>query len=162
MLVLFAGNAPGTRHDLLENGPLLTQPDLHRNHILVVDDELVARRLLVRMLEKGGPYTCRTAASTLEAKVLLEAEEFGLVITDSRMWGEEGIELVRQIGDEYPDTATIMVSGMDDGTLRNLALQSGASFFLGKPFAQEELLVKVAEALEMRDEAIKLRRHRDH
>lgn len=113
------------------------------------------------MLEKGAGYRCMTAASTLEAKGLLETNRFGLVITDSRMWGEEGMELIRVISDEYPDTATIMVSGQDDPKLANLALQSGASSFLAKPFDQSQLLAKVEEALDRRDEEIKLRRHRD-
>ena len=140
---------------------MLQHPDPDRNRVLVVDDELAARRLLVRILERAGPYSCMTAASTLEAKGLLESHRFGLVITDSRMWGEEGIELVRMIGDEYSDTATIMVSGQDDPKLEDLALQSGAHSFVAKPFDAEQILAKVAEALDKRDEAVKQRRHRD-
>src|SRR6266853_924722 len=58
-------------------------------------------------------YECSTAASANEALELLAVETFALVITDMMMPGRNGIELLRETKARYPDTAVIMVSGID-------------------------------------------------
>ena len=126
----------------------------------MVDDELTARRLIVRIL-KGMDIECASAAGVVEARGLLETQSYGLLITDMRMWGEEGLDLLRFVSDEYPDMATIMVSGQADEELERRALQAGASYFIRKPLVAEDLLEKVQAALDQSDEATKLRKHRE-
>ncbi len=138
----------------------MTASDLAAKRVLVVDDELTARRLVVRIL-KGKDFECASAASVPEARGLLEAQSYALLITDMRMWGEEGLELIRFVTEEYPDMATIMVSGQDEGELEKRALQAGATFFIRKPLVVEDLLEKVEAALDGREEAIKLRKHQE-
>lgn len=126
---------------------------------LVVDDDLGSRRLMTRVLERQG-FKCNSAASVGEARGLLEEEEYALLVTDMRMWGEEGLDLVRFASDEYPDVAVIMVSGMDSADLGRKAVQAGASFYVQKPIELDDFAQKVKVALEKREEAIKLRKHR--
>lgn len=126
---------------------------------LVVDDDLASRRLMTRVLERQG-FKCNSAASVGEARGLLEDEEYALLVTDMRMWGEEGLDLVRFATDEYPDVAVIMVSGMEATDLAQKAVQAGASFYIQKPIELDDFAQKVKVALEAREEAIKLRKHR--
>lgn len=139
---------------------MMFRPDAVRRRILIVDDDLSNRRLMVKALTREG-YECTAAASVVEAKGLLEGNSYSVLITDMRMWGEDGLELVRFTTDEYPDMAAIMVSGLADSDLASKSRQAGASAFLQKPMDIEELLKEVEIAVDSRDEAIKLRKHRE-
>jgi len=66
------------------------------------------------------------------------------------MPGESGLSLVRQILAKHPDTATIMVTGMDDPRIANFALEQGAYGYVIKPFEPNEILINVANALRRR------------
>ncbi len=114
--------------------------------------------MIVKVLERKG-FQCNAAASVAEAQGLLETQEYALLITDMRMWGEEGLDLVREATEQYPTMAAIMVSGLDDPDLAKKAIQGGAAYFIGKPFEGEDLVEKTEAALEARAEMIKLRRH---
>lgn len=128
--------------------------------VLVVDDELATRRMIVKVLTRKG-FKCNAAASVIEAQGLLGTQEYALLITDMRMWGEEGLDLVRSATEQYPTMAAIMVSGLDDPELAKKAIQGGAAYFIGKPFKGEDLIEKVEAALDAREEMIKLRRHQE-
>lgn len=138
----------------------MLRPDAVRRRILIVDDDLSNRRLMVKALAREG-YECTAAASVVEAKGLLEDNSYSVMITDMRMWGEDGLELVRFSTDEYPDMAAIMVSGLPASDLASKARQAGVSAFFEKPANIEELLTEVENAVDSRDEAIKLRKHRE-
>lgn len=128
--------------------------------VLVVDDDLAQRSAIARMLKPKG-FQCSSAASVVEAQGLLETQPYALLITDMRMWGEEGLDLIRSASDDYPEMAAIMISGLDDPDLAKKAVQAGASEFMAKPFDAKDLLEKVEAVLDARDEMIKLRRHQD-
>jgi DNA-binding NtrC family response regulator len=132
--------------------------DPGRNRVLVVDDELTHRMMMARMLRKAG-YQCGTAMSTSEARYALSNDTFGLLVTDIRMWAEDGLELVRYVDDEYPDTFSIVVTGFADVQLEEVARRSGAYKLLQKPFNSDEFTQAVGEAFEKRDAEVALRRH---
>src|SRR5688500_1483026 len=79
--------------------------------ILIVDDEEPIRTLFARCL--GDRYSCVTAAGSQEALLLLASETIALVISDVQMPGLSGVELLRRITANFPETAVIMVSGVD-------------------------------------------------
>ena len=114
--------------------------------------------MIVKVLERKG-FQCNAAASVIEAQGLLETQEYALLITDMRMWGEEGLDLVRSATEQFPTMAAIMVSGVDDADLAKKAVQGGAAYFIAKPFEGDDLVEKVNAALEAREEMIKLRKH---
>ena len=89
-------------------GVLPTDPG--DNRVLVVDDDLSLRMSMVRALRREG-YDCHAATSTAEARHELRRGHYGLVITDLRMFAEDGIELVREVSDRYRNTYSIVVSG---------------------------------------------------
>ncbi len=123
--------------------------DRNFERILVVDDDVGARRMLARILERFQ-YPAETAADTVEAREMLRKQEFALVLTDMNMPGGTGLELVRHIADAYPDTATIMVTGEDDAELARVALDLGAYGYIVKPYGPNEIPINVLNALQRR------------
>jgi two-component system NtrC family sensor kinase len=116
--------------------------------ILIVDDEESVRRLFASCLSEH--YTCVTAADAQEALLRILSEPFALVLSDVQMPGLNGIELLRKLTEHFPDTAVIMVSGIDR-TQRVLdAVRLGAYDYLVKPCDLEVLELTVERALERR------------
>lgn len=116
--------------------------------ILIVDDEEPIRNLFASCL--GERYSCVTAAGAQEALALLANETFALVLSDVQMPGLSGVELLRRITEQYPDTAVIMASGVDR-TQRVLdAVRLGAFDYLIKPCDLDVLELSVERALEKR------------
>jgi putative two-component system response regulator len=127
--------------------------------ILVVDDEEPIRRVLCRLLNRNG-YTSDGAATADEAMTQLRNKDYALVLTDVDMPGASGLDLTMQILAEFPDTATVMVTGMDDAKLANAALEMGAYGYIIKPFEPNEILINVANAMRRRGLEIENRNHR--
>lgn len=139
--------------------PGVLPDDPGRNSILVVDDDMNQRMLVIRILRKQG-YECSGAASTREAKQQLRVNAFGLLVTDLRMFEEDGIELVRYVSDNYPDTASVVVTGFLAPEGAEALSRAGAFAVFSKPLDREEFLSVVTEAMEKRQANFELRRHR--
>ena len=127
--------------------------------VLVVDDEEPIRKVLRRLLDRNG-YDCMTAADAGEARKLLRDKPFAIVLTDMNMPGVSGLDLIMQITAEYPDIATVMITGLDDAKLADAALEMGAYGYIIKPFEPNEVLINVANALRRRSLEIENRNHR--
>jgi putative two-component system response regulator len=138
----------------------VSQPTTGAGKILIVDDEEPTRRMLGRLLEGYG-YTCLLAGDALEARQRLNQEEFVLILCDMNMPGESGLELVRHVLNTYPHTAAVMVTGLDDPQLANIALEIGAYGYIIKPFEANEVLINVANALRRRRLEIENKAHRE-
>jgi two-component system NtrC family sensor kinase len=116
--------------------------------ILIVDDEESIRWLFADCL--GARYYCTTAANAEEALSALAREGFALVLADVSMPGLSGVELLRRVVAQYPDTAVVMISGVDR-TQRVLdAVRLGAFDYLLKPIDLHVLELAVERALERR------------
>jgi putative two-component system response regulator len=126
---------------------------------LVVDDEAPARRMLARVLERGG-YRCSVASGAKEARELLDERDIAVVLTDMDMPGESGLELITDLSRTRPDVATVMVTGLDDTNLAKAALEVGAYGCIIKPFEPSEVLIGIANALRRRELEIETREHR--
>ena len=128
--------------------------------ILAVDDDAHARRLVQLLLEEAGHH-CSTAGSAAEAWACLRERPFELVLCDIHMPGQSGLELARHIIAEHPDTAVVMVTGVDDPEIGRSSLSFGAYGYLVKPYRSTDLLMSVTNALHRRDQERSARRHRD-
>ena len=128
--------------------------------ILIVDDEAPIQRMLGRLLEQYG-YVCTLASNAKEARLCLGEKEFALILCDVNMPGESGLDLVKHVLSEYPHTAAVMVTGLDNPQLAGSALEIGAYGYILKPFESNEILINVANALRRRRLEIENRAHRD-
>lgn len=139
--------------------PILTAPatDTATGKVLVVDDEAISRRLLELHLRRLG-HTPVMVSSVAEARKILVSEArsgFLCVITDFRMPGETGMDLLAWLQREEPTLACILLTATADRQMVLDALRSGAADFIEKPFRQEELAAAVVKA----GETTRLRRH---
>ena len=123
---------------------------------LVVDDEPRLRRVLVQLLEHDG-FRCREAGTGAEGLTAMEAEPAPLVISDLRMPEMDGVTLLGQLVQRWPDTAVLMVSAVADVDIAVKCLQLGALDYVSKPFNLEEVRARVKQALERRQLRLELK-----
>ena len=120
----------------------------HDRRVLIVDDEASVRNLYASYLNET--YSCATAGDAQAALELMASEQFALVLSDIQMPGLSGTELLRKIVERYPDTAVIMISGVDRTQRVIDAIRVGASDYLVKPCDLDVLSLCVERALERR------------
>lgn len=116
-------------------------------HILVVDDSAGTREVLERNLLADG-HKVVTAASVSAALAILAKSAVDLVITDMRMPGGDGMELVRHVRDHCRGTGVIMVTGFATVGGAVSAMREGVDDYLPKPFSDEELRHAVRTAID--------------
>jgi putative two-component system response regulator len=116
---------------------------------LVVDDEPRLRQVLMRLMEGEG-FECFEASSGAGAMDVLRHTPVTLVLTDLRMPQMDGIELLRQVRMQYPDTAVVLITAVADVDIAVSCLAIGAMDYLMKPFNLDEVRARVAQALEKR------------
>ena len=114
--------------------------------ILIVDDEAAVRRTLERIVKKVH-RECVLASSAEEARRILKEEVFALILCDIRLPGESGMDLVSHTLFKYPETAVIMVSGVEDPEVVKKALKMGVYGYMIKPFKPSEVIINVSSAL---------------
>jgi len=113
-------------------------PETRKTGILLVDDEEGIRNVLsIALMDMGHPVCA--AAGYKEALELFRKEKPGIVLTDIKMPGKDGIDLLKAIKEESPDTEVIMVTGHGDLDLAIKSLKSEASDFITKPIQDEVL-----------------------
>ncbi|MCC6427119.1 MAG: sigma-54-dependent Fis family transcriptional regulator [Phycisphaerales bacterium] len=115
--------------------------------ILVVDDSPGTREVLDRNLRAEG-HQVRSAANVAAALEVLGREPIDLVVTDMRMPGADGMELVRHVRDHCRGTGIIMVTGFATVGGAVSAMREGVDDYLPKPFSEDELRHAVRTALE--------------
>ena len=120
--------------------------ETNRRKILIVDDEASVSRTLERIL-KRIQQECLLAFSAEEARRIMKEETFDLILCDNRLPGESGMDLIGHVFSEYPETAVIMVSGVEDPDVVEKALELGAYGYIVKPFKPSEVIINVSSAL---------------
>ena len=125
-----------------------------KRSILVVDDEKYIREGLASALELDG-YNGMQAESAEQAWSIINSEPVDMVITDLRMPGMGGAELLRKIYTTYPTIPVVVLTG--HGTIEDAvaAMQNGAVDFLTKPVNLDHLSVLIKRSLSSRDMARK-------
>ena len=124
-------------------------PHADARKCLIVDDEPRLRRVLARLLEGQG-FTCFEAGSGTEALEIMQREAVPLVMSDLRMPEMDGEALLSEIVARWPDTAVIVVNAVTEVESAVACLQLGAFDYVAKPFHNEEVRARVAQALDKR------------
>ncbi|GBC80227.1 Transcriptional regulatory protein ZraR [bacterium HR09] len=115
--------------------------------LLIVDDELHMRESLARWFLEDG-YEVETAGDAKAALALLGRQTFDAIITDIRMPGMDGLELLKQIKEVNPHATIILITAYASVASAVEALKAGAYDYLVKPFDPEELSRVVERACE--------------
>jgi DNA-binding NtrC family response regulator len=122
-----------------------------RKSILVVDDEKLQREAYERPLTAAG-YDVTTASSGEAALKFANDRKFDLVLTDLKMTGMSGLELLQQLTALDPATSVILITGHGTIDSAKEALRTGAFEYLEKPVDEKPLLETVSRALSKPDE----------
>ncbi|MEW5912189.1 MAG: hybrid sensor histidine kinase/response regulator [Thermodesulfobacteriota bacterium] len=117
------------------------------NRLLVIDDEPGIRRMMSLSLAADG-FQVQTAGSGEEGLKLFAAEHPDIVLTDIKMPGMDGIEVLKRIKQNDPATEVIVITGHGDLDLAIRSLQLEASDFVTKPINDQALAVALARAAE--------------
>ena len=115
--------------------------------LLIIDDEEGIRKVLAVSIASDG-YEVFTASGGEEGIALFKKESPSIILTDIKMPGMDGIEVLQQIKELNPNTEIIMITGHGDMDLAIEALKLDASDFLNKPIKDEALSVALRRAKE--------------
>ncbi len=122
---------------------------MSKGSLLVVEDEERQRTTLAGFLSKRG-YGVEQAASGEEALERLKSSAFDLVLTDQKMQGIDGLELLAQVKARNPETEVILITAFGDVPSAVQAVKHGAYEYLTKPVDLEKLEISLERALEKR------------
>ena len=117
-----------------------------KTRVLVVDDEPVICDLLRDELNEQG-YNCTTVLSGNDALAKLAKVDFKVVLLDIRLPGMSGMEVLREIWLNHRDTATIMITAINDVATAVEAMKLGASDYIVKPFDLDRINDGIHNAL---------------
>jgi DNA-binding NtrC family response regulator len=117
--------------------------------ILIIDDEKSLLELLTVVFKKEG-YTVRTAASAAGGFEILAKEDVDLVVTDIKMPGADGMDILRYARENLPDLPVILITAYGSIPQAVEALKAGALDYVVKPFDVEELKIIVGRGLAAR------------
>jgi ATP-dependent Lon protease len=120
-----------------------------RPRILVIDDEEVARKNLSHILERDN-YELIIAEDSRDALAKIDATAFDVVISDLKMPGSSGMEILEHIRIGQPETRVIMLTAYATVPSAVEAMKKGAFSYIAKPFKLEEVRGTVKQALESR------------
>jgi len=138
---------------------------MEKSRILVVDDEAVVREGVRRILE-GDRYSVESCASGRAALDAMQEKDFDMVITDLKMPGMGGLEVLKTIKILQPEIPVIIITGYSTVDTAVDAMKNGAIDYIAKPFTPEQLIEKVCKAFEQKtmllDELYLRKELRDH
>jgi len=118
-------------------------------YCLVVDDEDRLRQILSRVM-RGDGFRCIEASCGEEAIEYLRRHPVALMLSDLRMPGMDGMELLSRAREHNPDMAIVMITGVPDIEDAVNCLANGAMDYLMKPFHLEEVRLRVSKAMDRR------------
>jgi two-component system NtrC family response regulator len=117
--------------------------------VLIVDDDASLRRVLEYNLVEDG-HDVVTAVDGKNAMSALLEERFDIVLTDIKMPGMDGMDLLREIKTRAPETEVIVITAFGTIEMAVEAMKAGAFEYITKPFNRDELKITVRKAVRMR------------
>jgi two-component system response regulator AtoC len=117
-----------------------------KGSVLLVDDDPAVAKVLGALLAQAG-LTVHTAKSGAEALGLLGQKPIDVVVSDVRMPGMSGLELLSEVTRAYPDVPIVLMTAHGTVPMAVEAMKAGAADFILKPFDREEILFTLRKAL---------------
>jgi DNA-binding NtrC family response regulator len=115
--------------------------------VLIVDDDASMLSYVALIADSYGICEIDVASSGDEALAKMALQQFDLLITDLRMPGMNGLDLMEQVGARCPHTRLIMMTAHSDAKTTKRAFELGAYEVLAKPFSKQRLLIAIVGAL---------------
>jgi DNA-binding response OmpR family regulator len=120
-------------------------------HVLLVEDEVSIANGLKMVLSEEG-YGVDVAMTGLDALKLFKDTGFDLVVSDLRLPDIDGMDVIKAIKQERPDTKVVIITGYPSVSTAVESAKMGVSDYLRKPFTDDDFLAAVSEALTKREE----------
>lgn len=114
--------------------------------ILILDDEPIVCKRLRPAFQKAG-YEVETFTDSASAMARIEAKRFDIVITDLKMQGTDGMQLLSRTKEIWPDTNVIVITGFATSETAKESLRKGAFDFIAKPFKLNDIVDTVRRLL---------------
>ena len=115
--------------------------------ILAIDDEIHMLKLLERIVSEKTPYEIVTTNNPLEVPKLLERERFDVIITDLKMPGVDGLDILRSIREQGRPEEVIIITAFGSLETAIEALAKGVFDYITKPFKKEQIIFTVDKAM---------------
>jgi putative two-component system response regulator len=131
-----------------------------RATVLVLDDEDMSRELIARILREHGCEVL-TASTSTDAYVKLASNDVDLMLCDVVMPHESGPEFLARLRSEMPNLPVVMVSGIANAAIAQVALELGAYGYVTKPFSAGQLIIAVTNAVQRHALERENRRYRE-
>ncbi len=132
--------------DVIALAPEIRAP---KSRLLIVDDDEGMRENLAELFESLG-YDVRTAANTLEALAILDEQDMDLLLTDYKMPGPTGVELIESARKRQPGLRAVLMTAFGDSFTEIESVRRGAVGYLNKPFEADEVVAFVERILALR------------
>lgn len=116
--------------------------------ILIVDDELDILELLEMIIAERTSHQVVTTNNPLEVPPLLKQDPFDLLITDLRMPGLSGMDLIREAKSIDPDMPVIVITAYGSSQSAEEAITEGAYDYITKPFRKDQIIITINRAME--------------
>jgi len=118
-----------------------------KQRILAVDDEIHMLRLLERIITEKTPYQIQTTNNALELPDILERDQFDLIITDLKMPGMDGLDVLRLVKKQGRPEEVIIITAFGSLESAMEALSAGVFDYITKPFRKEQIIFTVDRAM---------------
>ena len=124
---------------------------MNKGRVLIVDDEAIVRVSCQRILVPEG-YEVMSAESATEGFAVLADGPIDVVLTDLKMPDIDGIEVLRRVKEEWPDTEVIVITGYQTINTAVQAIKLGAFDYIEKPFVPDDIVEAIEKAIAHRQE----------
>lgn len=114
---------------------------------MIVDDSSFMRRIIHQTLVEAGHQVVAEVDNGLDALSKYKEVKPDVVTMDITMWGKDGLEAISEITSDYPDAKIIIISALNERTLKINEKDINARLFLSKPFEKQELLDAIEKVL---------------
>ena len=125
--------------------------------ILAVDDEPDMLTLIKMIVEGYSDHQVTTTNNPMEVAELLTKECFDLIITDLKMPGMDGMELLELVKKYENDSLVLMLTAFGSMASAEEAVVKGAFDYISKPFRKEQLLLAIDKAMRWREMALQIK-----
>src|SRR5258707_5903649 len=121
---------------------------MHTEPILIIDDDEVLLRALSQTIElRMSTVNVEIVTSAQEALRLLQKHRYSAIISDIKMPGMDGLELLTHVQEQYPDIPVLLITGYHNRKMALQALQAGAYDYIRKPIERDDFVAALSRAL---------------